>query len=53
MIKQIEIVVSYSGKISKPHYENVDVFFSVKEVIENEITTEDGKPEQHVLEGSF
>ena len=34
MIKQIEIVVSYSGKISKPKYENVEVFFSVKEIIE-------------------
>ena len=44
MIKQIEIVVSYSGKISKPKYENVEVFFSVKEIIENQMITDDGHP---------
>lgn len=41
MIKQIEIVVSYSGKISKPKYENNDIFFSVKEVVESEVPMTD------------
>lgn len=50
MIKQIEIVVSYSGKISKPHYENIESFWSVKEIIECDVPFTDEERNARMLQ---
>src|SRR3990167_9087233 len=50
MIKQIEIVVSYSGKISKPRYENIESFWSVKEIIECDVPFTDEERNTRMLQ---
>lgn len=45
----IEIVTSYSGKVNTGNYENVDPFFSMKEIIDAELTDEEKQKRQKEL----
>ena len=45
----IEIVTSMSGKVNTGNYENVDPFFSIKEVLDIEMTDQEKVKRQHEL----
>lgn len=45
----VEIVASMSGKVNTGNYENIDPFFSIKEVIDTEMTDEEKTKRQNEL----